>query len=464
MRSKRLARTLVLVGWLVVCAAPEALPSEAWSGICEVKVVECPILTFEGVREAAPGGAGGGGIPGELTAAQVELLWKAVGEKKARVVFSAEVAASAGKRSSWRAGGTHRYLADYNVCGNKVSSATREVSLGWTVEVEPRFIGSRLVVAARVEHAELVEGKASVMTPHGPVETPILSVRSIQTAAAAPARGVVVLGLIPSGTGGAGAAAQPNVQVVLLRTELPRSIPKAPPVPAQRRQQQAQRVRTVRMMPKAVFASIKVISMPDDLLDSVRSDAGDSAVGSEITPEQLARIAEAVGAGKARILEAGALAFVRGGGGGGQVFSGEHRYYLSGYHLVTVKAAGEGGAEAGALTATVVDPVASEVRSGFSLGLSDRLWPVPLREGRSVVMPDRMGELTLACTSQLRPMEMRSLDGPHGKVQMPLVRSIKVVAPVARGARGAYLLGGSTAAGAKAGVKRVVLVEIESDK
>jgi len=444
MRSRLLGRALALAAVAAACAVGRPAASEDWNGICEVKVVECAIMTFEAVREA-----GGSEAPGVLSAAQVELLWKAVGEKKARLVLSAEVAASVGRRSMWRAGKTHKYLADYNIEGGAVASVTGELALGWTVEVEPRHsFGGGLVVAARVEHASLAGGKAAASTPHGPVETPVLSVRSVSASAKMPVSGVSVLGIMPAG--GAG-----SVQVVLLRTDLP-----GLKLPRRGGEEIRRRLPSAQLEPKGTFASVKVLEMPDELLDRVRSEVGGGAAGSEISPEQLAMIAEAVGAGKATILEAGALcAFTD---HGGEVFAGERRYYLSGYCLVPVRRKSDPKEDAPLM---LVDPEPDEVRSGFSLRLSAAGRIVVAPRGSVIVTTTKgRGYVALECTSQIRPLEMRSVDGPHGKVQMPLVELMKVAAPLGHSPRGAYLVGGATGVGEKPELKRVVLVEIESEK
>ena len=197
----------VLATGLLLAAAGAAGSEGPWTGTCEVKVVECPLMTFEAVREIG----GGGNLPGTLSAAQVELLWKAVKEKKARVVLSAEVAATEGQRSEWRSGRTHRYLAEYNVEGDAVASTVGELALGWTVSVLPMpALGGGYVLKASVEHRDLADGKASVATPHGALETPVVEVRSVTSVAKTPARAVSVLGIVPAaghGAGGGGGAA-----------------------------------------------------------------------------------------------------------------------------------------------------------------------------------------------------------------------------------------------------------------
>ena len=160
-----------------------------------------------------------------------------------------------------------------------------------------------------------------------------------------------------------------------------------------------------------------------------------------------------------RVIEAGAVSCVS--FYGGELRAGSLTRYLSGYDLVRVKARGAGDPA----TVTLADPVAEEVFSGFSLRVSAGRWPAPLeRSGNCVIAPGRPGAVRLVCTSETGPAEIRSLDGPHGKVQVPAVDAARVEAPLGRGPHGACLLGGSTGAAEKAGHKRVVLVELESEK
>ena len=462
----RLLFSSALLCALAALGPPAEGTETDWSGICEVKVVECPLMIFEAVREAG-GGGGGANLPGELSAAQVEMLWKAVGEKKATVVLSAELAAAAGRRSEWRLGKIHRYLGGYDVERGEVTSTVEELALGWTVALTPHRsygAGGTHVVEAQVSSSELAEAGAAVATPHGPIETPSVLTRSVTTSARVPASGVAVLGLIPAGKEPGGAAG-PAVQVVLLRTQLPGLRPEPRPVPQStvRRQQQQALRRTPRQARPAVipasrqsFVSVKVLELPDALLDAIRSEAGESAAGSEITPDQLGRIAAAVKSGKARILHAAAVgAFA---GCGGQVLSGGTRRVVSGYDLAPVHVE---GAEKNPVM--IAEPVVDEVFSGFSAKVTET-GAVRRPAARELVLAGgRSAPMQIECASETGPLEVRSVDGPHGKVQLAAVEEARVRATLARGSRGAYLLGGSTGAGAKGGAKRVVLVEVDSE-
>jgi len=451
---------------LLAAAAPVAIAGESPQGLLEVKVVECPALAFEAVRES-----GAGALPGELTGPQVSMLWKNVSDKKARVVLSAELSAMPGGRSEWRSGKVLRYLGGYGLCGRGLVTVPGEMPLGWVVSLRAVSVpGGLCEVHADVAYSALRGDPGSIETPHGPVETPAALVRSISTTARMSAHGVSVLGLIPVEGGaaakGAGASG-PLVYVVLLRADLPDV--RAEPTPVLL--EAPARLISPPLVPpgqgprKASFVSAKVISMPDEMLDGLRSGTSESAGGSTLTAAQLSAIAEAVRSGRAEILSASAVNTVS---GFAEVLSGERRSLVTGYDSADIDL--DADEEKPDRPAAVVLPRIEQVFSGFSLALRGRRDVIPLAEEKAE--HEHTADCgcfpagpAIECSSELKPMEVKALDSKlGGKVQTYAVSAARVEAPLDPGRSGAYLLGGSTGESEKPGMKRVVLVEITAGK